>query len=108
MQFIRSFIDHNLHRDALHNFHVIAGSILRRQEAETCSGSGGDAFNVAFVFSAAIGIHGDNSFLPWAHILKLILFIIGGYPDIVQRDQSQERLASDRRLRSIFEIRRGL
>ena len=51
-------VEHDLHRDALHDLHVVAGGVLRRQQAEARAGRGGDAVDLAGEL-AAVGVDVD-------------------------------------------------
>src|SRR6185295_12840217 len=54
---IRLLVEDDLHRHALHNFDIIAGSVFRRQHAEARAGAGLYAVDMAFEDRARIRIH---------------------------------------------------
>ena len=85
-------IEIDLHRNALHDFHVVSGSVLRRKQAEARAGGAGDAVNMAFQ-SLASRIYVDVRFLPNLHVPELILFEIGGDPDFIEGHDGEELLA---------------
>ena len=50
----------DLHRNALHDFHVVAGGVFRRQQAEARAAGAGDAVDLAVVGSAVgVDVDGD-------------------------------------------------
>ena len=52
-------VEVNTHRNALHDFHVVAGGVLRRKQAVLGAGGGADAGNVTVPFAAAVGVNLD-------------------------------------------------
>src|SRR5512139_1711046 len=46
---VLSFLEHDLHRDPLHDLHVVAGGVFGRQQAEPRPGRGRDAVHVPLV-----------------------------------------------------------
>src|ERR1700677_2284134 len=62
-----ALFQHDLDRDALNDFYVVAGRVFRRQQAEDRTGGTGNTVNVAFV-SAVVEIAGDLHFLRWPHV----------------------------------------
>src|SRR5271170_703728 len=84
-------IENDLYRDPLHNLHVIPRSILRRKQTEYRTGCPRDAVHMAFQ-SASARIHMDFRFLSNLHVPELGLFEIGGDPDFIEGNHSEELL----------------
>ena len=78
-------IEDDLHRNALHDFHIVASRILRRQQAEARAAGAGDAIHFAVVFSA-VGVDFNRDALADLHFAELRLFEIRGDPDVVEID----------------------
>src|SRR5262245_33402249 len=57
-------INHDLHRNSLHNLDVIAGGIFRRKQTEKRAGRSGNAVDMAGVVSA-VGIDIEFDPLSW-------------------------------------------
>src|SRR6266699_5923912 len=72
----------NLHRDALDNLDIVAGRILRREQAESRAGAGLNAVHVPVKSFVRISVHGDLSRLAWTHFSYLALFKICGDPNL--------------------------
>ena len=87
-----SRIEHDLHRNPLHDLHVIAGGILGRQQAETGAAGAGNAIDLALV-AFSVGIDFDRDPLADFHIAKLGFLEVGGDPDIVERNDLHQFLA---------------
>src|SRR5215469_15589377 len=85
-------IDIDAHRNALHDFHVIAGRIFRREQAETGARSPPYALHFSVVL-AAISIHAERHLLPRLHAAQLGFFEIGSHPKIVHRHQRHQLLS---------------
>jgi hypothetical protein len=85
-------IEHDFHRDALHNFYVIAGGVLRRQQTQHRTGGPGNRINVAGK-GLAVGVDVDFCLLASLHLTKLRFLKICGNPNILQRDDHQQTLA---------------
>ena len=88
---VLSRIKHDLHRNALHDFHVVAGGIFRRQQAEARAAGAGDAFDLAVV-AASVRVHIDRDALPDLHLPQLRFFEVGGDPDVVKIDDLHQFL----------------
>ena len=88
-----TLIEDNLHRNPLHHFDVVAGRILRRQQAEFRARGGRNAVDVRVEDPAAIGVDRDGGGLARMHIRQLGLFEIGGDPDVLLRNDRHQRLA---------------
>src|SRR3982074_3403622 len=84
-------IEDDLHGDALHHLHVIAGGILRRQQTEGRTAASLNAIDMACKDPARIGVDADIDRLPGAHQTELSLLEIRGNPDL-RWDQHQQRL----------------
>ena len=63
-------IEHDLHGNALHHLHVIAGGVFRRQQAEARAAGAGDAIHVPFDIRGE-GVHGDGHALARPHVFEL-------------------------------------
>src|SRR5260370_823590 len=88
---VLSLFKANLYRDPLHDLHIIAGGIFRQKQAGlTCSGSA-EVIHVPVVVPV-VGIFMDRHRLAHAHVLNLVLLIVGDHPDIIQRHQRHQRL----------------
>src|SRR5262245_52019324 len=86
-------IEHQLHRNALNDLHVITRSVLRRQQTEFCAGSGSDAVHVSVENSASKSIDGDCCSLALVHICQLSFFKVRRDPNIFLRNDSHQRLS---------------
>ncbi len=64
-----AFLKDDFHWHPLHDLHVIAGGILRRQEAELGAGGGGNAFDVPFVLASSVSVNDNISRLTGSHLL---------------------------------------
>ena len=91
MIFIFSGIEHDLDRDALHDFHIISRSIFGRQKTEAGAAGAGDAIDFA-VISFAIGINFNGDGLADFHLAELGFFEVGGDPDIIERNDLHQFL----------------
>src|SRR5579864_3579206 len=90
--FVFSRIEDDFYRDSLHNFYIVSSGILGRKQAEAGAAGAGDAIDLAIIFSAVrVNLNGDQ--LTYSHIAKLRLFEVGGYPNVIQRDQLHELLS---------------
>ena len=56
---LRHAVEHDLHRHALHDLHVIAGGVLRRQDAEGLARAALDGIDMAVHVSAGAGVDVD-------------------------------------------------
>src|SRR5919109_3751491 len=97
MIWVLTYLKDNLHRHSLHHFHVISGGIFRRQQTGAGRSGGSETIYVAAII-AVVSVHVDGSALSYAHVLELIFFVVGHYPDVFQRNQRHERLATLHRL----------
>ena len=86
-----SRIENDLHRNTLHNFHIIAGGVFRRQQAEQRAAGPGNAFHLAFIFFA-VGVDRNGDALSRPHFAQLVLFEIGRDPDVVKVDDLHQLL----------------
>ncbi len=85
-------LEDNFYGYALHYLHVIARSIFRRQQTESCTGGAGNALHMTVVF-ARKGIHGNRGALSGMHVCELRLLEIRRDPDIVERNNGEQCLA---------------
>src|SRR3954462_6305218 len=92
MVVVRAPIKFDLDRNALHDFHVITGCVLRRQKAEASAAGSGNAVDFAVVLPA-VGVDFDGDSLPCLHVPKLSLFEVGCDPDVIQIDPLNYPLA---------------
>ena len=63
-------IEHDLDRHALDDLDVIAGRVLRRQQAERGAAAGLDAVDMAFELAAGIGVDGDLDWIAGPYRLR--------------------------------------
>src|SRR5581483_12029660 len=89
---VLAFVEHDLHRHALHDFDVVAGGVFGGQQAEPRARGRGDAVDLAAELAPSVGIDLDGDPLAWAHAAQLRLLEIGRDPDAVERDERQQRL----------------
>src|SRR3954468_11071821 len=82
----------DLHGNALHDLHEVAGRVLRRQQAELGARGRGDAVDVPLELAAAERVDFDDGLLPRLHRLELRLLEVRGDPDAIQIDDRHERL----------------
>src|SRR5580658_7944975 len=82
-----ALVEHDLHRNALHDFHVVAGGVFGRQQAEALSAGAGHGINVPLVGLAG-RIDLNLSRLSRLHLGKLRLLEVCRDPDIrfIERD----------------------
>src|ERR1700675_4829205 len=87
MPLVLARLEHDLHRYALHNFDVVAGSVFGWQQAEARSTSAGDRIDMPFV-GLASRIDRDLSRQPRLHLLELRLFEVSRNPQVrvIKRD----------------------
>src|ERR1700685_861323 len=90
--FISSRLEHNLDRNALHHFHVVASGIFGRQQAEAGAAGAGDAIDFTLVIASG-RIYFDVDFLTDFHLTQLRLFKVGGNPDVFERNNLHQFLA---------------
>jgi hypothetical protein len=81
-------IDIDADRDPLHNLDVVAGSVFGREEAESGTACATHPFQLPGVF-AAIGVDGEARPLAGHHAAELGLFVVGDYPDVIQRNHGK-------------------
>ena len=85
-------LQHNAHRNALHNFYIVAAGILRRQQAEARTGGAAEGIDAAAIVApGSVGAEGHA--LAGLHLLQLCFFEIGGDPDVVDGNDGQQLLA---------------
>src|SRR5271163_5136532 len=85
---VLSLIENDFYGDALDDFHVIAGGVFGRQQAGARAAGAGDAVHVAAV-GAAVGVHLDFRGLALAHRFQLRFFVVGGDPNIGERNDGE-------------------
>src|ERR1041385_1369270 len=73
---ILTLIKSDTHRNSLHYFYVIAGSVFRRQEAKARSGCATYGLNCSVVF-LTISINLDFDWLSNFHVTQLRFFKVG-------------------------------
>src|SRR5437016_482302 len=74
-------LENELHGNALHDLHIIAGRVLGRQKTELRAGRRGDALDVDVVYPSAVSIDGHRAGLSGMHLRELRLLEIAGNPD---------------------------
>src|ERR1051325_8197581 len=89
---ILTLIKSDTHRNSLHYFYVIAGSVFRRQEAKARSGCATYGLNCSVVF-LTISINLDFDWLSNFHVTQLRFFKVGGRPDVIEVHDGKKRLA---------------
>src|ERR1700684_2520512 len=87
-----ALFQHDLDRDALNDFYVVASRVFRREQAEDRAGGTGNAVNVTFV-SSVVGIARDLDFVRWPHVLQLRFFEDRGDPHLIERDDCEQLFA---------------
>src|SRR4051812_37515132 len=92
MLWILVLFENYFHRDTLHYLHVIPCRILRRQQTETRAGRAAEAVDVS-VEIVIKGVDMDLYGLSDAHLFKLGLLEVGGYVNVIEVDESGERLS---------------
>ena len=73
-------VEDDLHRHALHHLDVVAGGVLRRQQAEAGAGAGLQTVDMAAQRPVGIGVDGDLDRLARPHVGKLRLLEVGRHP----------------------------
>src|ERR1051326_1145439 len=68
---ILPLLEDDLHRHALHDFHEVPGSVLRRQQAEARARRAGDRIHLAVEIAAAERVHVHARALAGTHVLQL-------------------------------------
>src|SRR3954463_11966490 len=84
--FVLVRIEHDAHRNTLHDFHVISRRIFWGKEAEARTAGAADSEHLTLVIAAG-GIDFDINGLSRLHIAKLGLFEICSDPKIRDIDQ---------------------
>src|SRR5580704_149810 len=82
-----ALVEHNLHRNALHHFDVVAGGILGRQQAEARSAGSGNGIDMPLI-SLAGRIDGNVSRQTRFHVPKLRLLKVSCDPKITLPEQN--------------------
>ena len=79
------FVENDFHRHALDDFHVIAGRVFRRQQAEPRAAAGLNAVHVcAQRFAKRVNLNEHR--LVGLHVFQLRFLEIGHDPDVVRHD----------------------
>src|ERR1035441_8591610 len=68
----RVFVEHDLHRNALHHFDVVAGGVFGGEQAEARTAGASDGIDMPLV-GLAVGIHRDVSRQTGFHLPELRL-----------------------------------
>jgi hypothetical protein len=92
MVIVFSLLQHNPHGYTLHNFHVVASRILRRQQAEPRTGRSTQRINVAVVVASG-RISADSHRLSRLHPLQLCFFEISRDPKVIHGNDGEQLLA---------------
>src|SRR5439155_21779618 len=77
-------LEHDLHRHALDNLHVVPSRVLARQQAEPRAGGRRNAVDVTLELLAAVRIHLDGGPLAGPHGGELRLLEVRGDPDVLE------------------------
>ena len=87
-----ALIENNFYRDPLYDFHIVAGSILRRKQTEERAGCARNAVYMTLQgFAGRINM--DFRPLSNSHAPQLGLFEIGGDPHFIERHHGEELLS---------------
>src|ERR1700722_20349913 len=92
MIWILSLPQSNPDRQSLHDFHIVAGGVLRRHEAVLLAARTAHPFHVGLEV-AADRVNVNRRALPGLHAANLRFLEIRGDPDIAQRNDREELLA---------------
>ena len=84
-------VEDDLHGHALHDLHVVARGVLRRQEAEAGAAAALEAIDVGRKLDAGVRVDGHGHGLSGLHLGQLRLLEVGDHPN-VRIDQGQQRL----------------
>ena len=84
-------LQNDLYRNPLNNFHVVAGCIFGRQQAEDGARCSRNAVDMTVV-SAAVRVELNRCFLAHAHVFELGLFEIRGDPHLIQGNHREQLL----------------
>src|SRR2546429_2632111 len=87
----RNRVQHDLHGDPLHDFHVISRRVLRRQQAQHGTRCPRNRIHSS-AESLSVRIHLDFCFLPGLHVPQLRLFEIRRHPHGLERQNHQQSL----------------
>ena len=79
-------LEHDLHRDSLHDFDPVAGRVFRRQQRERRAGPHADGVDMTFINVAGIDVGLDLRLLPDANVGELRLFEICDDVEMLQRE----------------------
>src|SRR5882724_1302924 len=85
-------IEHDLHRNPLHNLHVISRRVFRRQQTQHCARRPCNRVHMP-VQRFSVRIHFYFRFLSRLHLLQLRLFEIRRHPNVLQRHDNQQSLS---------------
>ena len=87
-------IERDPHRHALHDLDPVAGRVLRRQQGERRAGAGAEAFDRAVVRDLlAVDVGLELGRLADAQVAQLAFLEVGVDPDVVERDDREQRRA---------------
>ena len=83
-------IQHDLHRDTLHDLGEVAGRVVRRQQGEFEAAGWRNAVHAAVDPGTRQAVHVDADRLAGAHVDQLCLLVVCHHIGRVQRDHSHE------------------
>ena len=89
---ILSEVEQDSNRQPLDDFHVVAGCVLRRQQAEAIAARAGHMLDVATIIPAE-RIDVNRHRLAAVHAGELRLLEIGRYPDVIRLGYEHQRLS---------------
>src|SRR5665213_264514 len=88
---VLAFVQANPNGKALDNLHVVAAGVFRRKETEQGAGGTRHVFHLSLIITVkAVGMNGDGLTRP--HATQLGFLEVCGDPDIVNRNDGQQRL----------------
>src|SRR5439155_13757271 len=90
---VLSGVKDDFDRHPLHDLDIIASCVFGRQDAELLTGRRGDGVHAPVKFSPAKRVHGDVGPLARPHVFELGLLEVGDDPDILPRNDGEERLS---------------
>src|SRR4030042_6979654 len=78
---------------SLHDLDIVTCCILRWEEGENSPGACLDTLHLSIKYLTRVGIHYYFHLLSWFHSLQLGFLIIGGDPNIIERNYGHKGLS---------------